>query len=32
MAFLLGIDIGTSGTKSLVCDLKGKVLATATVV
>ncbi|MBI1371928.1 MAG: xylulokinase [Phycisphaera sp.] len=29
MAFLLGIDIGTSGTKSLVCDLKGKVLATA---
>jgi xylulokinase len=30
MAFLLGIDIGTSGTKTLVCDLKGKVLATAT--
>src|SRR5688500_7277570 len=30
MAFLLGIDIGTSGTKALVCDLKGKVLATAT--
>lgn len=29
MAFLLGIDIGTSGTKTLVCDLKGKVLATA---
>ena len=27
---LLGIDIGTSGTKTLVCDLKGKVLATAT--
>ena len=30
MTFLLGIDIGTSGTKALVCDLKGKVLATAT--
>jgi xylulokinase len=30
MAFLLGVDIGTSGTKALVCDLKGKVLATAT--
>jgi len=30
MAFLLGIDIGTSGTKALVCDLSGKVLATAT--
>lgn len=30
MAFLLGIDIGTSGTKALVCDLKGRVLATAT--
>ncbi|MBI1370623.1 MAG: xylulokinase [Planctomycetes bacterium] len=30
MAFLLGIDIGTSGTKALVCDTKGKVLATAT--
>ncbi len=29
MAFLLGIDIGTSGTKTLVCDLTGKVLATA---
>ena len=29
MACLLGIDIGTSGTKALVCDLKGKVLATA---
>ena len=27
---LLGIDIGTSGTKTLICDLKGKVLATAT--
>jgi len=30
MAHLLGIDIGTSGTKTLVCDPKGKVLATAT--
>jgi len=30
MAFLLGIDIGTSGTKALVCDLEGRVLATAT--
>ncbi len=29
MAYLLGIDIGTSGTKSLICDAKGKVLATA---
>ncbi|HWB54459.1 MAG TPA: FGGY family carbohydrate kinase, partial [Tepidisphaeraceae bacterium] len=29
MAYLLGIDIGTSGTKTLVCDEKGKVLATA---
>lgn len=29
MAYLLGIDIGTSGTKTLVCDFKGKVLATA---
>lgn len=29
MAYLLGIDIGTSGTKSLLCDLKGKVIATA---
>jgi xylulokinase len=27
--YLLGIDIGTSGTKALVCDYKGKVLATA---
>jgi xylulokinase len=26
---LLGIDIGTSGTKTLICDEKGKVLATA---
>ncbi len=30
MAHLLGIDIGTSGTKTLVCDEDGKVLATAT--
>src|SRR5260370_16317982 len=29
MANLLGIDIGTSGTKTLVCDEDGKVLATA---
>src|ERR1700729_3938883 len=29
MAHLLGIDIGTSGTKTLVCDEEGKVLATA---
>jgi xylulokinase len=30
MAHLLGIDIGTSGTKTLVCDADGKVIATAT--
>jgi xylulokinase len=30
MAHLLGIDIGTSGTKTLICDDSGKVLATAT--
>ena len=29
MAYLLGIDIGTSGTKTLVCDEDGTVLATA---
>jgi len=29
MTYLLGIDIGTSGTKALICDSKGKVLATA---
>jgi predicted nucleotide-binding protein len=29
MSHLLGIDIGTSGTKTLICDEKGKVLATA---
>src|SRR5262245_47949548 len=30
MSVYLGIDIGTSGTKSLVCREDGKVLATAT--
>src|SRR5690606_24852921 len=29
MSHLLGIDIGTSGTKTLICDFKGNVLATA---
>src|SRR5580704_13803654 len=29
MAHLLGIDIGTSGTKTLICDEDGRVLATA---
>jgi xylulokinase len=29
MAYLLGIDIGTSGTKTLICDDDGTVLATA---
>ncbi len=29
MAYLIGIDIGTSGTKTLICDASGKVLATA---
>ena len=29
MAYLLGIDIGTSGTKALICNARGKVLATA---
>jgi len=29
MSYLLGIDIGTSGTKSLICDSSGQVLATA---
>jgi xylulokinase len=29
MSHLLGIDIGTSGTKTLICDRDGKVLATA---
>ncbi len=30
MAYYLGIDIGTSGTKALVMDARGKVLAAAT--
>lgn len=29
MPHLLGIDIGTSGTKTLICDGRGRVLATA---
>ena len=29
MSYLLGIDIGTSGTKTLICDFQGTVLATA---
>jgi xylulokinase len=29
VAHLLGIDIGTSGTKTLICDERGRVLATA---
>lgn len=29
MSYLLGIDIGTSGTKTLLCDHAGEVLATA---
>ncbi len=29
MSYLLGIDIGTSGTKTLICDQQGKVIATA---
>ena len=28
MAYFLGIDIGTSGTKALICNTRGKVLAT----
>ncbi|MGB0768037.1 MAG: FGGY family carbohydrate kinase, partial [Phycisphaeraceae bacterium] len=31
MALLLGIDIGTSGTKTLLCNTRGSVVATATV-
>lgn len=31
MALLLGIDVGTSSTKTLLCSAKGKVLATANV-
>ncbi|HEU5090706.1 MAG TPA: FGGY family carbohydrate kinase, partial [Roseiflexaceae bacterium] len=30
MHYLLGLDIGTSGAKALVCDQQGQVLATAT--
>ena len=30
MAYYLGIDIGTSGTKALVMDASGRVLSTAT--
>src|SRR5947207_1035979 len=30
MPHLLGIDIGTSGTKTLICDQDGEVLATST--
>ena len=30
MAYLLGLDVGTSGTKALICDDTGQVLATAT--
>lgn len=30
MSYLLGIDIGTSGSKTLLCDYEGNVLATAT--
>lgn len=31
MAYLLGIDIGTSGTKTILCDEKGRIAAEATV-
>jgi xylulokinase len=30
MAYLLGLDVGTSGAKALLCDEAGRVLATAT--
>ncbi|MCK4626090.1 MAG: xylulokinase, partial [Phycisphaerae bacterium] len=30
MAYYLGIDVGTSGTKALIMDARGRVLATAT--
>lgn len=30
MHYLLGLDIGTSGAKALICDADGRVLATAT--
>ena len=31
MGHLLGIDVGTSGTKALLCSERGKILATVTV-
>ena len=31
MAYLLGIDVGTSGTKALICDEGGSILASETV-
>lgn len=31
MAYLVGIDIGTSGTKTILCNFKGKILADVTV-
>ncbi len=31
MAYVLGIDIGTSGTKSILCDEKGRIVAESTV-
>ena len=30
MGYLIGIDVGTSGTKTLLCNDRGKILATAT--
>ncbi|MCD4698951.1 MAG: xylulokinase, partial [Phycisphaerae bacterium] len=30
MAYYLGIDVGTSGTKALIMNARGRVLATAT--
>src|ERR1051325_9777805 len=30
MPYLLGLDVGTSGAKALICDERGQVLATAT--
>ena len=32
MAYYLGLDIGTSGTKALIMDARGRVKATATAV
>ena len=31
MSYLLGIDVGTSGSKALLCDYRGRVRSTATV-